>query len=287
MINFTKLNLTESLALDAEQSSSEMAKGSVEKKMSPLSRQRQKDQMAQRTAPAKKSDVVYASEDYFNELRDKIEHRKAQDAARSDWRSDIKEAVGERPQDEGDHPYVDIMPHTKKLPKKAHGNTKPENREKQDDQAMAEQTLMEISVGKALAAGRASRKKAEKSGDTNDRLKAVKTTNRALAKRDKRDANYMKSMYPGLEESNMEFDEAFGKLLESDWRPEGLKVSQDHFKKLRDLRRGDKNSKREMGQLGRTGPSANDQRDNRNDAQKMADAYKSPRKGPGGATKAD
>ena len=95
--------------------------------------QRQKDQMSSKMGPTVKSDVTYASEEYFQNLRDRVELRRAQDEAKVDWRKDLGEAAVERPQDEGDHPYVSVMPHTKKLPPKVHGNTKMENRPQQQE----------------------------------------------------------------------------------------------------------------------------------------------------------
>ena len=146
-MDFSKLHFSESL--EAEQSSSENARMSMEKQANPRSRQRQKDQMAQKIGVTNKSSTVYASEEYFNELRQKVEHRKAQEAARIDWRKDLEEAAIERPQDEGDHPYVDVMPHTHKLPKKPHGNTKPENMP-QNQQSMGESLSFDEIFGKLV-----------------------------------------------------------------------------------------------------------------------------------------
>ena len=64
---------------------------------------RQKAQMSQTTAPPKKSDVSYASE----EARTEREEIKMIESAKSDWRQELMEAAGE----EGpDHPFVDVMP---------------------------------------------------------------------------------------------------------------------------------------------------------------------------------
>ena len=93
MINFSKLHLVESL--EAEASSSEKATMSADKKKDTAATVRQKSQMAQKTGTAEKSNVVYASEDYFHELRRGIELHKAHEAARVDWRQDLEEHRGE------------------------------------------------------------------------------------------------------------------------------------------------------------------------------------------------
>ena len=47
-------------------------------------------------------------ESYFNALRDRKEHNKQLDEKSSDWRSELKEALGK--DDEVFHPYVEVMP---------------------------------------------------------------------------------------------------------------------------------------------------------------------------------
>ena len=224
-MNFSKLKLTESL--EAEQSSSEKAKMSGEKQANPMSRQRQKDQMAQKMASATKSPTVYASEDYFNELRQKVEHKKAQDSARTDWRKDLEEARGERPQDEGDHPYVDVMPHTLKLPKKAHGNVKPENMP-QNQQSMGES----VSFCEAF------------DNLVNEKLETGEEYHKRMAEKAKKPIN----PYPVKKSS----------------KP--MSRQQQRAKQM---------------------AAAPKTKDTRTDSEKMADAYASPRKGPGGAVRAD
>jgi hypothetical protein len=210
-MDFNKFHFSESL--EAEQSSSEKAKMSGEKQANPMSRQRQKDQMAQKMGPAQKSSTVYASEEYFHELRRQIEHRKAQDSARVDWRKDLEEAANERPQDEGDHPYVDVMPHTHKLPKKAHGNTKPENMP-QNQQAMGE----------------------------------------------------------GLE-SGEEYHKRMAEKAKKPINPFPIKKSSKPMSRQQ--------------QRAKQMAAAPKSKDNRTPSQRMADAYASPRKGPGGQRRAD
>lgn len=110
MIDFSKLNLTESL--EAEASSSEKALASADKKKDTAHTLRQKNQMAQKAGTTQKSDVVYASEEYFSELRTSVQLHKAQEEARVSWRETLEEAkVKDGSSDEGTHPYVSIMPH--------------------------------------------------------------------------------------------------------------------------------------------------------------------------------
>ena len=65
---------------------------------------RQKAQMSQTTAPPKKSDVSYASE----EARLEREKTRMIEEAKSDWRKELIEAA--KPDEQGNHPYVDVMP---------------------------------------------------------------------------------------------------------------------------------------------------------------------------------
>lgn len=116
VMNFNKLHFRESL--EVEQSSAEKATMSGEKQNANLRRQRQKDQMAQKS-PVSKSGVVYASEDYFRQIREGSKLIRAQDKARQDWRQDLEEGKGkDGPQDEGDHPYIRLMPKTNQIPQK-------------------------------------------------------------------------------------------------------------------------------------------------------------------------
>lgn len=112
------------MTLEVEKATAEKAVMSGQKQQDPARKVRQKDGMAQKSGMTSKSNVVYASEDYFNDLRDRIERNKAKDAARVNWRGDIQEAQKEKPQDEGDHPYVDVMPHTQKMPNAGNGKAK-------------------------------------------------------------------------------------------------------------------------------------------------------------------
>jgi hypothetical protein len=105
MINFSKLNLTEGMD-PIEQSASDSATQSAEKKRDPSRIQRQKIQMAQSPGNKVKSNTVYASES--------VNKVKSYNRQKSDWRSEIKEA-----KDEIEHPYVDVMPMTNGSEKRA------------------------------------------------------------------------------------------------------------------------------------------------------------------------
>ncbi len=94
MINFNKLNLVETI--EAEQASSEKAAMSSEKKNNPSHLVRQKSQMAGKMSTAKKSDVVYASEEYFRRLTSQVKLYKAQESAKVDWRETLEEAKKEK-----------------------------------------------------------------------------------------------------------------------------------------------------------------------------------------------
>ena len=115
--------------LEVEKMTAEKAAASGQTQKDPRRVQRQKDQMAQKQGISNKSNVVYASEEYFHELRDRVERNKAKDAARVDWRSDLEEHRGlpaavAQAQDEGNHPYVSVMPHTHKMPNLGTGKVK-------------------------------------------------------------------------------------------------------------------------------------------------------------------
>ena len=111
VMNFNKLHFSETL--EQEKVASEKATMSGEKQRNMSRQQKQKDMMASKTGLSQKSNVVYASEDYFKELRDKVEMHKAHEEAKYDWRKTLNEGrpPKEDPEDEGQHPYVAVMPH--------------------------------------------------------------------------------------------------------------------------------------------------------------------------------
>jgi hypothetical protein len=109
-MDFSKLNLRETL--EQEKIASEKATMSGEKQRTMSRQQKQKDMMASKSGLSKKSDIVYASEEYFKQLRDKVELYKAHEEAKYDWRETLNEGGSkEDPEDEGEHPYVAVMPH--------------------------------------------------------------------------------------------------------------------------------------------------------------------------------
>ena len=67
-------------------------------------RQAQKAQMAQQGSTPVKSDISYTSE----EARAERETEKMLRDSKSDWRTELNEAIG--PDEEGNHPFVDVMP---------------------------------------------------------------------------------------------------------------------------------------------------------------------------------
>ena len=106
MINFNKLHLTEGESLDAAASASEkaVAGGQKQREKTGQAREKQKAQMAAQTSVPMKSDVSYTSE----EARIQRETEKMMYNNKSDWRQDLNEAMGK--DDEGNHPFVDVMP---------------------------------------------------------------------------------------------------------------------------------------------------------------------------------
>ena len=96
----------ENPALTATRSSGEKALAGGETQITRTNQRkdRQKAQMAQQTNTNVKSDVSYTSE----EARMQREYDKMLSAAKIDWREEIKEAM--KPDDQGNHPYVDVMP---------------------------------------------------------------------------------------------------------------------------------------------------------------------------------
>ena len=106
-MDFSKLHLSEGMeSTEAAISSSEKAMAGGEKQREGTRNRRtsQKNQMSQQGSTPVKSDVSYASEEY----RSQREYTKMMEGAKVDWRADLKEAMG--PNDESNHPYVDVMP---------------------------------------------------------------------------------------------------------------------------------------------------------------------------------
>ena len=107
-MDFTRIarQLNENVANEVAAASSEKAKEGGEKQINNTTRRResQKAQMSQQGSTPVKSDVSFTSE----EARREREYAKMLENNKSDWRQDLKEAMG--PGEEGAHPYVDVMP---------------------------------------------------------------------------------------------------------------------------------------------------------------------------------
>ena len=96
----------ENPALSVERASGEAALAGGDKQINKANdrKSRQKAQMATQRNTTQKSDVSYTSEDakmdreYIKQLSEKA----------SDWRTELNEAMG--PDDDGNHPFVDVMP---------------------------------------------------------------------------------------------------------------------------------------------------------------------------------
>ena len=108
-MNFSRISRQlneENPALTNERISGERAMEGGEKQISKTNQRkdRQKAQMASQSSVPQKSDVSYASE----EARKEREYAKMWENNKSNWREELKEAMG--PGTEGAHPYVDVMP---------------------------------------------------------------------------------------------------------------------------------------------------------------------------------
>ena len=91
---------------EAAASSSEKAVqgGMLQKQDTNRRRNSQKSHMSQQRSTPMKSDVTFASEEY----REEREIVKNLSNKLSDWRQDLVEAA--KPDEQGNHPYVDVMP---------------------------------------------------------------------------------------------------------------------------------------------------------------------------------
>lgn len=107
-MNFSNIarQLNEGVSLDAAASAAEKATtgGQKQKEGTMNAREKQKSQMAAQQNTPVKSDVSYASE----EARKEREYAKMLTNESSDWRKELIEAA--QPDEEGNHPYVDVMP---------------------------------------------------------------------------------------------------------------------------------------------------------------------------------
>ena len=107
-MNFSNIarQLNEGVSLDAAASAAEKATagGQKQKEGTMNAREKQKSQMAAQQNTPVKSDVSYASE----EARKEREYAKMLNNQAVDWRKELIEAA--KPDAEGNHPYVDVMP---------------------------------------------------------------------------------------------------------------------------------------------------------------------------------
>jgi hypothetical protein len=105
-MNFSKLHLSEGESLDAAAAAAEKAStgGQKQKEGTMNAREKQKSQMAAQQNTPVKSDVSYASE----EARREREYDKMIANESVDWRKELYEAA--TPDEQGNHPFVDVMP---------------------------------------------------------------------------------------------------------------------------------------------------------------------------------
>ena len=125
-------------ATDTAIASSEKAKEGGAKQVDNTIRRResQKAHMSQQQNTPVKSDVSYASEQY----RAEREYTRMMEAAKTDWRQELMEAV--KPDEEGNHPYVDVMPFMNQKAKEAKQQIKGAAKMSGDNQAkMANESL--------------------------------------------------------------------------------------------------------------------------------------------------
>ena len=137
-MDFTRLNLKQymtegvstpdsNLALSAERKASENATSvSNPRQQDPVRKNMQLKQRSARsghTSMANTVDITPSAgptaESFVNQ-RNAIERRKLIEKTKVDWRKELAEAVN--PDDEPDHPYVEVMPHFKYKEKEAKKN---------------------------------------------------------------------------------------------------------------------------------------------------------------------
>ena len=135
-MDFTRLNLKEyltegittsnNLATNAEQKTSDLASTTgKDKQHDPGRREMQLKQRTARTGPTHSTGVVdvgaqpKVAESFMNQKK-AIEFRKMFESSKTDWRAELAEAIN--PDDDPEHPYVEIMPHYKYKEKEAKKN---------------------------------------------------------------------------------------------------------------------------------------------------------------------
>lgn len=125
-MNFSKLKLNEgvtsssNLALDAEKKTSDLATNvSAPAQVNPA---RKEMQMKQRTAKYGVPKTTQTIGDSYDMLRQHKELIKMRESAMTDWRKELMEAAN--PDDDPDHPFVEVMPHYQYRQKEAMENLK-------------------------------------------------------------------------------------------------------------------------------------------------------------------
>ena len=125
-MNFSKLKLNEgvtssnNLALDAEKKTSDLATNvSAPAQVNPA---RKEMQMKQRTAKYGTPKTTQTIGDSYDMLRQHKELIKMRESAKVDWRKELMEAAN--PDDDPDHPFVEVMPHYQYRQKEAMENLK-------------------------------------------------------------------------------------------------------------------------------------------------------------------
>jgi len=125
-MDFSKLKLNEgvtssnNLALDAEKKTSDFATNvSAPAQKNPI---RKEMQTKQRTAKFGTPTTSQNIGDSYDMLRQHKELIKMRESAKTDWRKELMEAAN--PDDDPDHPYVEVMPHYSYRAKEAMENLK-------------------------------------------------------------------------------------------------------------------------------------------------------------------
>ena len=137
----------ENPALVAAKSSGEKSLKGGERQINKTNdrKDRQKAQMATQSSVPQKSDVSFAAE----EARREREEIQMLEASKSDWRTELIEAA--QPDEEGNHPYVDIMPSVnqkaREMKKQMKGDAK-EKGEMREEMTVKDQMKMAAEAGK-------------------------------------------------------------------------------------------------------------------------------------------
>ena len=159
-MNFSKLKLTEGVAngnlgFAASQNTSEVARTTGKEGQTGGTQASRERQNAQKTAKVttKQSPVVQTGlNNSYNpmlDLRNRKELIKMREAAKFDWRKDLMEAAN--PEDDPEHPFVEVMPHSDYRMKEAKKNLgKAMGKDKMQDGAVTAgvgSSMSESSVG--------------------------------------------------------------------------------------------------------------------------------------------